>query len=53
MTFDDDDAAIGYACELVRTLRQRSGYDDPNLLMKIRDEYRSIVFSIPFLAACA
>ena len=52
-SFDDDTAAIGYACELVRKLRKSSGYDDPNLLVRVKDECRSVAFSIPFLAACA
>jgi hypothetical protein len=52
-SFNDDNAAIGYACELIRKLRKSSGYDDPNLLVRIKDEYRSVAFSIPFLAACA
>ncbi len=52
-SFDDDTAAIGYACELVRNLKNNSGYDDPNLLVKIKDECRSVAFSIPFRAACA
>jgi hypothetical protein len=52
-SFDDDTAAIGHACELVRKLRKSGGYDDPNLVVRIKDERRSVAFSIPFLAACA
>jgi hypothetical protein len=50
---DGDDAALAYACEMVRKLREGGGYDDPTLSIKVMDEYRPMVFSIPFLAGCA
>jgi hypothetical protein len=50
---DCDDAALVYACEMVRKLRKSGGYDDPTLSLKVTDHYRSMVFSIPFLAGCA
>jgi hypothetical protein len=52
-SLDNDTAAIGYACELVQNLKKGSGYDDPNLLIRIKDEGRAVAFSIPFRAACA
>jgi hypothetical protein len=52
-SLEDDTAAIGYACELVRNLKKSSGYDDPNLLVRIKDERRAVAFSVPFLAASA
>ena len=50
---DCDDAALVYACEMVREPRKSGGYDDPALSVKVRDEHRPMVFSIPFLAGCA
>jgi hypothetical protein len=48
----DVDAALNYACHLVREL-SFSGYDDPGLAVNVRNERREIVLSVPFLAACA
>jgi hypothetical protein len=48
-----DEAALGYACELARKLRRTGGYSDPNLAIRVADQHRAIVFSIPFRAACA
>jgi hypothetical protein len=48
-----DQAALEYACDLVRQLKKGSGYDDPGLVVLVRDERRRSIFSIPFLAACA
>jgi hypothetical protein len=48
-----DEAALGYACELARKLRRTGGYSDPNLAIRVADQHRAIVFSIPLSAACA
>ena len=53
VALDSDEAALDYACELVRHLRRRGGYDDPNLVVMVRDEHGGLIFSIPFLAASA
>ena len=45
----DDAAAFDYACELM----QSDGSGDPSVLVKVRDNKRAMVFSIPLLAACA
>jgi hypothetical protein len=45
-------AALDYACQMVRELSV-NGYNDPRLLVSVRDEMRQIVLSIPFLPACA
>ena len=50
---NDDAAALAYACEIVRELMQSLNHADRGLLLKVRDETRPMVFSIPFLAACA
>ena len=49
----DDAAALAYACEIVRELMQGLAQADRSSLAKVRDETRSMVFSIPFFAACA
>jgi hypothetical protein len=45
-------AALDYACRLVRELSVNA-YDDPGLLVTVRNEMRETVLSVPFLAACA
>jgi hypothetical protein len=50
---NDNAAALDYACHMVRELRTNGGYDDPELLVTVRNEMRQIVLSIPFLPACA
>ena len=50
---NDDAAALAYACEIVRELMQGLTHADRSSLVKVRDETRRMVFSIPFLAACA
>jgi hypothetical protein len=50
---NDDAAALAYACEIVRELMQSVARTDRTSLVKVRDETRPMVFSIPFLAACA
>jgi hypothetical protein len=47
-----DDAAA-HACEIVRELMQSFTNPDRSLQVKVRDETRPMVLSIPFLAACA
>jgi hypothetical protein len=49
----DDAAALAYACEIVREITQTLTRPDSNSLVKVRDETRSLVFSVPLLAACA
>jgi hypothetical protein len=49
----DDAAALDFACEIVRELMQTFGHSDRDARVTVRDETRSLVFSIPFLAACA
>ena len=49
----DDAAALAYACEIVRELMQSLAHTDRTSLVKVRDETRSTVFSIPLLPACA
>ena len=41
---DDDAAALGYACLMVRKLRKDGGYSDPNLMVKVFDNRRPLVF---------
>ena len=50
---NDIAAALDYACQLVRELRANGGYDDPELLVTVRNEMRQIVLSIPFFPGCA
>jgi hypothetical protein len=49
----DDAAALAYACEIVRKRMQSLDRTNPNSQVIVRDETRPMVFSIPFLAACA
>jgi hypothetical protein len=51
--FPDDATALDYACSIIRELQAGGGYDDPGLVVEVRNEMRQIVLSIPFLAACA
>jgi hypothetical protein len=50
---NDDAAALDYACHMVRELRANRGYDDPRLVVTVKNEMSQIVLSIPFLPACA
>jgi len=50
---NDDAAALAYACEMVRELMQGLTPADHSSMVKVRDETRPMVFSIPFFAACA
>ena len=49
----DDAAALDYACRIVRELRANDGYDDPRMAVRLQNERRQMVLSIPFLAASA
>ncbi len=49
----DDAAALDYACRIVRELRANDGYDDPRMAVRVQNERRQMVLSIPFLAASA
>jgi hypothetical protein len=49
----DDAAALAYAHEIVRELMQNLTHAARNSLVKVSDETRPMVFSIPFFAACA
>ena len=48
----DDTAALAYACEIVRELMQNLTHADRSSV-KVSDETRPMVFSIPFFAASA
>jgi hypothetical protein len=50
---NDDAAALAYACQLARELAQSIDCPDPSMLVKVRDDTRPLVLSIPLLAACA
>jgi hypothetical protein len=46
--------AADIACDrIVESLRKENGYNDPGLMMFVRNERQQIVLSIPFLPACA
>jgi hypothetical protein len=49
----DDPAALACACEIARELMQSLAHTDRSPLVKVRDETRPIVLSVPFLTACA
>jgi hypothetical protein len=50
---DNDDAALGYACLMVRNLKRAGGYDDPDLTVRVFDNRRPLIFCLPFLPARA
>jgi hypothetical protein len=49
----NDAAALDYVCDMARELKNGGSYDNPNLLIKVRDKNDQIIFSIPLLAGCA
>jgi hypothetical protein len=49
----DNDAALGHACHMVRRLQASGDYDDPELMVEVRNEMHERVLSIPFLAGFA
>jgi hypothetical protein len=50
---NDDAAALAHACQLARELAQSVDRPDPSMLVKVRDDTRPMVLSIPLFAACA
>ena len=52
-TLRDDAAALEYACDMARELRNSGRCHDPNLMIKVTDENRLIIFSIPYRAGSA
>jgi len=49
----DDDAALDHASRIIRRLKASGGYDDPGLMVEVRNEKRDAVLFVPFLPACA
>ena len=49
----DNAAALNYADRLIRELKERGRYNDPNLMVIVRDGMKRVVLSMPLLAACA
>jgi hypothetical protein len=45
-------AALSYAEYTIRELRKKSGYDDPALMMFVKDQARQTVLSLPFFPGC-
>ncbi len=46
-------AALSYAKRRIKELRGESGYDDPLLILVVKDDSNRTVLSLPFLPACA
>jgi len=46
-------AAFAYACGIASELMRSVGPSDPRMLIKVRDDKRALVFSVPVLPACA
>ena len=46
-------AALSYAERAIESLRKEHGYDDPGLMMLVRNERQQTALWIPFLPACA
>ena len=46
-------AALNHAERLIRELKENGDYNDPNLMVIVRDGMKQVVLSIPFLAASA
>jgi hypothetical protein len=49
----DDAAALAHAIRIIRELRQGGEYDDPRIMMVVRNEKFKMVLSLPFHAGCA
>jgi hypothetical protein len=49
----DDAAALAHAIRIIRELRQGGEYDDPRIMMTVRNEKFKTVLSLPFNAGCA
>jgi hypothetical protein len=46
-------AVLSHAERIISERRYEFGYDNPQLIMIVQDEYRHSVWSLPFLPACA
>jgi hypothetical protein len=46
-------SARSYAERTIRKLRTERGYDDPLLIMMVKDDRDQTILSLPFLPACA
>ena len=44
----DSEAAIAYALQVVRELKEDGGYEDPDLYISIEDWNGRVIFSLPF-----
>ena len=47
--FPGPDAARTHAEQIVRELKEGGGYDDPLLVLLVKDENGTAIFSIPFV----
>ncbi len=45
-------AALSYAEYTIRELRKKSHYNDPALMMIVKDQAQRAVLSLPFLPGC-
>ena len=45
-------ASLSYAEYTIRELRKKSVYNDPALMMIVKDEARQTVLSLPFFPGC-
>ena len=50
---DHDEAALTYACQMANKLRKSGRDNDTSLVVSVSDECRSMIFSVPLLAAYA
>jgi hypothetical protein len=48
----DVPAALSHAEHKIRELRKESPYNDPALVMIVKDEARKMVLSLPFFPGC-
>jgi hypothetical protein len=53
MILPNDAAALSHAAHAIRELQKREGYDDPRLMMIVKNETRQPLLSLPFLPGCA
>jgi len=42
------EAALAYAGRIMRELKEAGGYDDPGLMMIVKDSAGETIFSVPF-----
>lgn len=49
----DDAAALAHAIDIIRELKQAGEYNDPRIMMIVRNEKLKTVLSLPFFAGCA